>query len=185
MNTKQLLQLRKKLNAKRPHFSQCDSYKRKEISKAWRRPKGMHNKMRHGVHGKPVLVNVGYRNPAEVRGMDNNGMMPITVYNTAQVAALDVKKNSVILGNIGNKKKAAVLAVCKQKGFTVLNVKKIDDAINAIQSAVKQRKDMKAATKKTAAPVKPAKKEEKTTTAQDDKKQDKEQMQKIVTQRSE
>ncbi len=143
MTTKKLLGLRKQINAKRPEFRQQDSHKRKEIVSAWRRPKGMHSKMRHGVWGRPASVNVGYRGPAEVRGMHDSGLMPILVNTVSELTNFDAKTQGAILGHIGGRKKVDVLTACKQKGITVLNVKNVDETIQTLKDRVTARKTAK------------------------------------------
>ncbi|MEM3154685.1 MAG: eL32 family ribosomal protein [Candidatus Woesearchaeota archaeon] len=179
MSSKNTLQLRKEISRKRPEFVMQDHHKRPETQKRWRRPKGLHSKMRHGVWGRPACVNVGYRGPAEVRGLDAKGMMPVLINNEAALSAVDPKKHSIIIGSVGDRKRAVLLNACKQKGITVLNFKKIDEELQNISNKIalrketkKQRAERKQSMAK-AAPKKEAKKEEPMTKEQERKEAEK------------
>ena len=140
---KQLLELRKRMNAKRPKFKHYEHQKRKEVGTRWRKPRGLHNKMRIGKWGKPASVNVGYRGPAEVRGLDRSGLTPNLVSTLSQLDALDPKKHSVILSRVGNRAKVQLLESCKKKHLSVLNVKNMDEELKHIASTFAERKNAK------------------------------------------
>lgn len=150
MTIKKLLELRKQCNKRRPDFKPQDIQKRREIKRGrWRKPKGMHSKMRDGVWGRPVLVGTGYRGPAETRGLHISGLIPKLVHNPEQITELDAKTHGIILGHIGDKKKVMVLNACKQKGITVLNVKNTDEMIKMLTDKVAARKESKKMAAKT------------------------------------
>lgn len=183
MTTKKLLILRKEISKRRPEFVMQDHHKRPETQRRWRKPKGMHSKMRHGVWGRPASVSVGYRGPAAVRGLHDSGLQHLLVNTMEELAALDVKTQGAIIGKVGGKRKSELLAVCKQKGVTVFNVKKIDEEIQKLTGAVAARKEMKKqrqqkkqATAK-AAPKKETKEEPVT------KEQERKEMEKVLTQK--
>jgi len=183
MTTKKLLTLRKEISKRRPEFVQQDQHKRPDLQLRWRRPKGMHSKMRHGVWGRPVSVNPGYRGPAAVRGLHDSGLIPMLVHNVEQLGSVDPKTHGAIIGHIGGRKKTEVLAACKQKGIMVFNVKNVDVTMKALADKVTARKDAKKAAvkrkeeKAKSIPKKEAKKEEPT------KEQEKKEMEKVLTQR--
>ena len=183
MTIKKLLAIREQISAKRPEFVMQDHHKRKDTQRRWRKPKGMHSKMRHGVWGRPVSVKTGYRGPLEVRGLHKSGLISILVNNMTELAAIDPKIQGVVLGNVGGKKKTELLNACKQKSITVFNVKNIDEEIKNLTgkfSARKEAKKLKAQRKQTskAAPKKEAKKEETVT-----KEQERKEMEKVLTQK--
>ncbi len=185
MTTKKLLGLRKEISARRPRFTMQDKQKRPELrNTSWRRPKGLHSKMRHGVWGRPACVTVGYRGPAAVRGLHASGLMPVIVHTPAELDKIDAKTHGIVLGHIGGRKKTAVLTACKQKGFTVLNVKNVDATIKMITDAVAARKQSKKETatrkaeKTKAAPAKKEAPKEEVT-----KEQERKEMEKVITKR--
>lgn len=137
------INLRKKLNAKRPDFKQVGSYKRKRVDGKWRKPRGMHSKMRHQVWGKPAIVKTGYRGPNAARGLDPSGLTPVLVHNQNELAGINPKTQGALLASVGARKKAALLATCKERNITVLNAKNIDDALNKINTKLRERKQAK------------------------------------------
>jgi large subunit ribosomal protein L32e len=143
MTTKKLLTLRKEISKRRPEFIMQDHHKRPETQARWRKPKGMHSKMRHQVWGRPALVKTGYRGPAAVRGLHDSGLQMILVNTLADLAALDVKTQGAIIGSVGGKRKTELLTACKQKNITVFNVKKIDEELQKLSGAVAARKEAK------------------------------------------
>jgi large subunit ribosomal protein L32e len=183
MTTKKLLELRKEINARRPRFLPQDTQKRIEVGcDSWRKPKGMHSKMRDGLWGRPACVNVGYRGPAEVRGMHPSGLMPVIAYNTDQLEKIDAKTQGIIIGHVGGKNKIMILTACKQKGLTILNVKNADEMIKTLTGNVSARKEAKKnkAQAKAAKQKAPPKKEEE---PQKTKEQERKEMEKILTQK--
>lgn len=187
MNVKQLLALKEKMKAKLPEFKHYDSHKRKEVDPSWRKPRGLHNKMRKGIHGRPASVNVGYRTPVAVRYMTKAGLLPSLVYSLVDFGKLDPKVHGVLLGRTGNRNKAILLQACKDKKFTVLNVKDVDSAIKSIAEQFASRKKIKADSvkqKAEKAKQKVAKKEEKKEMpAEEKKEQDKKEMDKVLTEK--
>lgn len=183
---KSLLELRKKLNAKRPSFLHYDHQKRKEVGTRWRRPKGLHNKMRLGKWGKPATVNVGYRNPVAVRGLDQSGLTRVLVNTLSDLDGFDAKTQGVWLGSVGVRKRAVLLDACKKKNFKVLNFKSVDaemsrigDMLSARKKAKAERVKEKTAKQKVAAP----KKEEKEAPKEESKEQAKAEKDKVLTKR--
>lgn len=183
-----LLELRKKINKKRPAFRQQDSHRRGRLHPdKWRSPKGLHSTIRKNIWGKPSMVKNGFRGPAAVRGLDNKGMKPITLYSISALETLDPKTNSIIIGNVGNRKRIELLKACQNKKFSILNSKNVDAEIKKITdelTARKERKKKAAEAKKTIAAPK-TKKEAKVETkdAEEQKKQDQQEMQKVITKR--
>jgi len=181
----ELLKLKAKINAKRPKFRHFDAHKRKEVNPSWRKPRGLHNKMRKGVWGRPATVNVGYRSPAAIREMHRNGLFPVLVNTLAQVGAIEAKTQGAIIGHVGGRVKKLLLHECRQKKITVLNVCSIDEEIKRIDGKVAARKTAKKElqSKKTAkGKTKEAPKEEKKEAMT--KEEENKEMQKLVTQRA-
>lgn len=184
MTTKKLLTLRKEISKRRPEFVMQDQHKRPDLQIRWRKPKGMHSKMRHGVWGRPASVNVGYRGPVEVRGLHNSGLAMVLVQNAEQAARLDSKTQGAVIAHVGGKKKTQILQACKQKGITVLNVKNVDQEIQKLTDAVSARKEAKkTADQRKASKVKtaPKKEEKKETEEPVTKEQERKEMEKVLT----
>ena len=66
---KTLLILRKKMKAKKPHFNREDCHKIMALPIGWRKPNGLHSKMRHRYRGQPAMVEPGWGSPRVVKGL--------------------------------------------------------------------------------------------------------------------
>jgi large subunit ribosomal protein L32e len=124
----------------------------------WRAPKGRHSKMRQNIHGHRAWVAIGYRSPAEVRGLHKSGAVFVRVETLKQLSAIDPKTSIAIIGaNVGVRKRYAILklAIEKKISFSNINPAKFVADFEAKQKA---KKDAKTATKST---PEVAKKEEK------------------------
>ncbi|MBI4148377.1 hypothetical protein HY490_03745 [Candidatus Woesearchaeota archaeon] len=137
--TTSLLELRKAMNRARPKFQRTHAKALKRLGTSWRRPTGLHNKLRHKVFGRPISVTIGYRNPAQARGLDRNGLVPVRIHRPQDVTYLDPKRHSAIIGHVGNKNKLAILATLKAKGVRVLNFKDPEHTAKTIQESYNQR----------------------------------------------
>jgi large subunit ribosomal protein L32e len=145
MTKEQALKLRKALKAKKPNFLREDYQKRACIPLPWRRPRGVHSKLRHRFAGHRALVDPGYGSPKEVYGLSPSGYEQILVHTINEMKNLNSKTQGAILGStIGLPRKIALLTEAKKLGVKVLNVKDIDSELKAINDSIAARKDAKA-----------------------------------------
>ncbi|MBW3019210.1 50S ribosomal protein L32e [Candidatus Woesearchaeota archaeon] len=181
---KQLLELRKAMNAKRPKFEISSGHKRKKLAGcSWRRPRGHQNKERLGKYGKKAVVSIGYRGPVAVRNLSASGKAAVHIFNVADLANIDPKNQCAIIARIGMKNLAAVLNECKAKNIEVVN-HKIDASLKKIQEFLDKRKKAKMPKKekKKPAPKKEAKKTEEIPD-EDKKEAERKEMEKVLTRR--
>ncbi len=137
----QLLALRRALKAKKPGFARDESYKRKRLSISWRKPKGMHAKLRLHLNSAGRFVSPGFGSPADVRGLDRSGLEPVLISTPSQLDALDAKAQGVIISvSVGAKKRIAILERAKEKKVSVLNVKDAEAFIKSIKEGLGVRK---------------------------------------------
>lgn len=138
---KTLLELKKAMKRSRPKFlrTHYGALPRLSKTKTWRRPTGIHNKLRHNRFGRPISVTIGYRSPAAVRGLDKNGLLPVRIHNPSDANYLDPKKHTAIIAHVGMKNKLAIISALETKGVSVLNHKNIDATIKKIQENYAQR----------------------------------------------
>lgn len=140
MTLTQLLQLRKAINKARPPFIRTQYGTRKRIKQHWRKPSGIHNKLKYGYHGKRKLVTVGYRGPAEVRELDRTGLVPIRVKQPSDIALLNPKQHGALIAKIGTKKRITIIQELIKKNITILNYKKPEEQLKKIQETFEKRK---------------------------------------------
>ena len=181
-----LLELRKVKKAKKPAFVNQDSWKRKVLPTSWRRPRGMHSKMRLKFRGNPKLPSQGYRSPRLVRYAHPSGMRTVLVSSVKQLDAL--KDEGVIISSVvGVKKKLVIIKTATEQKLKILNLKA--DYTTKAEAAFAERKKRKSElkTSKLAKETKEAKKPEKKpakeekATEEEKRKTSKKEMEKIIT----
>lgn len=107
---------------------------RQKSMRKYRRPTGRHNKTRQKWKSRPPMVEIGYKNKVETRGLINN-KTPIFVQNLADLD--NVKKgNIIIINKIGVKNKLDLAKEIKKRNLEVYNInvnkfiKKMDKKLN-------------------------------------------------------
>ncbi|MGD0057561.1 MAG: 50S ribosomal protein L32e [Methanomassiliicoccales archaeon] len=120
--TKDLLAKRNMMSKKRPHFLRQEGFRFKRLGDTWRRPRGMHSKMRRHYKYRPPVVSIGYRGPQKVRGLHSSGFEEVMVYNPTQLDAIDPKHQAVrVGGGVGYKKRLEIETKADKLGIRVLN----------------------------------------------------------------
>lgn len=120
---KRMLELRSRIKSKKPEFIRQDTDIRIRVrnNSKWRKPKGIHSKMRHHRRGKRKLPSPGYGAPAKVRGFHASGAKPMSVENESQIP--ESREYGVIIpGKVGMRKKAAIIKKANEKGISILNI---------------------------------------------------------------
>jgi len=147
MDIKKLLEIRKKIKAKKPNFVRQDYHKKARLKKKWRRPKGLQSKLRLHFRGKVKPVSPGYRSPKKVSGLDKNGLQIKLISSIKELGGLDPKKQAIIVSSsIGERKRILILKKAKEAGINVLNIdigqriKKTEDKINAKKKENEEKK---------------------------------------------
>ena len=117
-----LLRVRTRQKSKKPEFNFHDSHKKKRLVTSWRKPRGLHNKLRQQIAAKGKLVRAGYGSPKAVRGFHPCGLPEVLVNN---VAELQKAQGSAvrIAAAVGMKKRLEIQAKAAEAGLKVLNPK--------------------------------------------------------------
>ena len=120
---KRLLAVRARQKRKKPDFKRYDSQKKKKVSPdSWRRPRGLHSKLRKHVAAKGGWVKTGYGSPKAVRGLHPCGLEEVLVLNLADIEKIDPETQAArISSNIGAKKKEKIKERAAELGLKVLN----------------------------------------------------------------
>ncbi len=123
-----LLAVRKRLKAKKPEFRGPDSHKKKRVNPAWRKPTGLHHKVRSGIKAKGPMVQAGFRGPAIVRGLHPSGFEEVLVCSVKELEKLDRTRQAIkISGRVGMKKRAAIEERARELGLKILNPIRVEE----------------------------------------------------------
>jgi large subunit ribosomal protein L32e len=120
--TKDLLAKREEIDSRRPAFLRQEWFRFSRLGEKWRKPRGIHSKMRRHYGYRPPIVSIGYRGPKDVRGYHPSGFMEVMIHNPAQLEKMDPKTQAArVGGSVGFKKKLAIEKRADELGIRVLN----------------------------------------------------------------
>jgi len=183
MTDKKLLDIKKNKKAQKPAFLRRNFMKNKRtrVSRAWRAPIGLHNKLRRKRRGVGQWVMPGYRMPCAVRGLTITGLKPIVVENEEQMKALKTDIHCAILkGSSGKKNRIQMVQEAIKNKIHIINLKDPAAFLKTYEEEkAKKQKEKKEVNKE----VKVEKKQEKNIEeiAKDQKKEQEKEKNKILT----
>lgn len=120
--TTDALAKRAMISGRRPAFKRQEWFRYKKLGDSWRKPRGIHSKMRRGIKRRAPMVEVGYRGPVAARNLHPSGFEEVLVYNVAGLENIDPKVQAVrIGGTVGTKKRIAIEDRAAELGIRVLN----------------------------------------------------------------
>ncbi len=144
-NTKQLLAVRAKSNARKPRFVVKESNFVTRIKVRWRNMHGRHSKVRQMHNGRPALPTPGYGAPAAVRGFHKSGLMPIMVATERELLAIKpATQGAVLASKLGARKRLGLVTLAQQKNIPLLNVKSAAGTVEKIKSDMTSRRNARA-----------------------------------------
>ena len=113
------------MKRKKPEFKRVN-WILKRVGPAWRKPKGLHNKLRQHEKSRGFLPQPGYGSPRETRGLHPTGLKEVMVNNPAELSTLKADLHIVrIGGSVGNLKRNAIQNAAQSAGLKVANPRKI------------------------------------------------------------
>ena len=123
---RELVELRKRVKAKKPDFVRQESWRYVRVKPSWRKPKGMDSKMRLQKKGWPAIVKIGYRGPAEARGLHPSGYQEVLVHNVEELERLNPATQAArIAHTVGLRKRLQIMERARELGIHVLNPVKL------------------------------------------------------------
>jgi large subunit ribosomal protein L32e len=191
----ELLQVRNDMKARKPRFIRQDNFRRMRIKNQdkWRKPKGIHSKIRHAKKGFRKSPSPGYKSPAAVKGLHSTGLKMVHVSTLEQLAKVNKSSEGIIVsGTLGMQKKLELLKKAIEMKVEVLNfnapgmVKKIEESFASRKQKSKkkaEKKGPKPESQKTEAKAeaKAEEKKENPQTHEEHKKIEKEEKNKVLT----
>ena len=120
--TAEALAKRAVISGRRPAFKRQEWFRYAKLGEKWRKPKGIHSKMKRRLKRRQPIVDIGFRGPASVRGLHPSGFEEVLVYNVDGLEEIDPKVQAVrIGGTVGTKKRIAIEDRAAELGIRVLN----------------------------------------------------------------
>tara|TARA_Y100000310_G_C20690729_1_gene822021 strand:- start:3405 stop:3983 length:579 start_codon:yes stop_codon:yes gene_type:complete len=136
-----LLELRNAKKAKKPAFKRQDSHKWDRLDERWRQPKGGDSKLRKKRRGKRRHPSMGFSSPRKVKGLNKLGFEEVLVKNVDLLDSIDPKKQVVLVGKVGKKKKIEIIKKSEEMKLTVVNVKDIKAFIAEVDKKMVDKKN--------------------------------------------
>jgi len=117
-----MLKVRMKIKKKKPRFKRQEAYMLRLRKKGWRKPRGLHSKMRVKIKGRGPLPNPGYGSPNAVKGLNRLGYRDVIVNNAREVSRLNPAVDmAVISHSVGGKKRLAIKEAAQRMNIKVKN----------------------------------------------------------------
>jgi large subunit ribosomal protein L32e len=118
------LRLRKVIDGRRPIFGRqaANRYWRIGRDLSWRRPRGLQSKQRRHYGYRAKIVRVGYRSPADVRGLTPSGYRPVLIHHVDELHRIDPKLEAAIIARtVGTRRRLGLEDAARKLGIRVLN----------------------------------------------------------------
>ena len=117
----------RKIKFVRQDTNRADKFKIK-----WRKPKGLHSKLRLNKKGHQRTPSQGYRSPRSIRGGEKFTMIK---------SIEDITEGKLMIsGKVGLRKKIEIVKLAKEKGFTILNVPNLDKFLKDVEEMINKKK---------------------------------------------
>ncbi|MEK6963455.1 MAG: 50S ribosomal protein L32e [Nanoarchaeota archaeon] len=187
----ELLALRKQIKTDKPDFIRQDYHKKLRLAKNWRKPKGLHSKVRENRRGYVSRLKRGYGSPVAVKGLHHSGLEPILVTHLGQLKKMDKAKQGIVFsGKLGAHKKITLIQEAEKAGIKVLNLDpvkykvKVTERLKERQQFHQKYEEKKEQAKKVLdKKVEADKKEEKIVDDKEKKENERREAEKVLTQK--
>jgi large subunit ribosomal protein L32e len=137
MEHKRMMELRKKMNKKRPSFRRVESWRYKRVKDSWRKARGIDSQTRKKTKSGVKSPSTGYRGPKKVRGLHPSGFEEVRVHNINDLKGLNNKKHAIkVSTKLGVKKRINVIDYAQSRGFKVLNLGISQGELESLEAAL-------------------------------------------------
>ncbi len=117
------LKKRAEIQSRRPEFLRQEWHKRPRLQKVkWRKPMGMHSKMRQNFGYRRPVVSIGYGSPKLARYLHPSGFREVMVHNVRDLEKINPEVEAArIAHKVGMKKRIEIEAKADELKIRVLN----------------------------------------------------------------
>src|SRR3989344_6741327 len=114
----------KKMRKRIPVFKRQNVDQKKRVGQAWRKPRGIDNKLRIKEGGYGYLPKIGYRTDRKDRGLHPSGFREVFVSSLKDLLEAGKQKNIVVRvsAGVGRKKRLVFAAEARKLKLRLLNV---------------------------------------------------------------
>ena len=134
---------------KKLKFTRQDAHKKVRLGNKWRKPKGLHSKMRLSKKGYNKSVSIGYGSPKSTRGLDKSGLKLIIIKSLKEIENINAKEECIAVAKtIGLRKKVEILKQAVKKSINVVNIKDVNKFLKDVEEKIKKSKEEKEKLKK-------------------------------------
>ncbi|OGI11946.1 50S ribosomal protein L32e [Candidatus Micrarchaeota archaeon RBG_16_36_9] len=121
------LKLRLRMKRKKPVFVMQGSRNLKRLGERWRKPRGIHSKLREHKTAKGFLPRRGYGSPKDVKFLHPSGFEEKLVYNFKDLMSINSQKQACkIASSVGRKKRIEIMKKAEELKIKVLNPLRIE-----------------------------------------------------------
>ena len=103
------------------------------MEKKWRKPKGMHSKLRLNKKGHGWKPSPGYRNPKNIRGKKEYSLVN-------SIKDIGENRKILIASNVGLRKKVEMVKYSLEKGISIINVPNIEKFLRNVEEMLTEKK---------------------------------------------
>lgn len=117
------LSKRSEVQGRRPEFLRQEWHKRKRLQGAkWRKPRGMHSKMRQHYRYRRNVVSIGYGSPKDARHLHPSGFKEVMVHNVKDLERINPETEAArVAHKVGMRKRLEIEAKADELKVRVLN----------------------------------------------------------------
>jgi large subunit ribosomal protein L32e len=107
---------------KKPKFKRQGSTYLKRVGDKWRRPRGLHSKLKVKEKSKGSIPKIGYGAPKELKGLHPSGFKEILIQSLKDLEKVNREKEAGRISHkIGKKKRQMILEKAKELNVKILN----------------------------------------------------------------
>ena len=114
-----------------------------KLERKWRRPKGIHAKLRLSRCGHGLTPRVGYGTGKCKKGLVN-GLKLVWINGLNDLGKIDINKEiGIVSSRVGTKKKVEIVEKAKKTNVKIINIRDFDAYIKSVEEKRKKSKEGK------------------------------------------